>query len=114
MTHMVGENPLSRFLSASVIVRIIGSTLLFWSLSSHEYGYYTLLRWVVCGGAAYCVYISKSLGRIPWVWFFGIVALAFNPLVPVRLDRVTWGYVDVSIGIMFIVSLLFVRERERQ
>jgi len=101
---------MNKYLSFSVIARIVGSILLFRALSRHPYGYYTLLRWVVCATAAYTAYVSAAVNRIPWAWFFGLVALLFNPLIPVRIDRATWAYLDVTVGVVFLVSLFFIRE----
>jgi hypothetical protein len=97
-------------LSLSSIARIVGSILLFWALSKHPYGYFTLLRWVVCAIAVYTAYLSTIVNRVPWAWVFGLIALLFNPLIPVRIDRVTWAYLDVAIGIFFLLSIFFVRE----
>jgi hypothetical protein len=96
-------------LAFSAVAPVIASALLFWALSRHPYGYFTLLRWVVCGVAAYSAYLSTTEKRIPWAWIFGIVALIFNPLIPARIDRATWTYVDVAVGILFLLSLFFVR-----
>lgn len=98
------------YLSFSVIARIVASVLLFWALSRHPYGYFTLLRWVVCATAAYSAYLSTTVNRIPWAWVFALIALLFNPLIPARIDRATWAYLDVAVGILFLVSLFFVRE----
>ena len=98
------------YFSFSVIARVVASALLFWALSRHPYGYYTLLRWVVCAVAAYSAYLSTTVNRIPWAWVFGLVALLFNPLVPARIDRATWAYIDVAVGILFLASVFFVRE----
>jgi hypothetical protein len=97
-------------LSLSVIARIVGSVLLFWALFEHPYGYFTLLRWVVCATAIYTAYLSTTVNRVPWAWVFGLIALLFNPLIPVRIDRATWAYLDVAVGILFLISLFFVRE----
>jgi hypothetical protein len=97
-------------LSLSVIARIVGSILLFWAFSKHPYGYFTLLRWVVCAAAVYTAYVSTTVNRVPWAWVFGFIALLFNPLILVRIDRATWAYLDVAVGILFLLSLFFVRE----
>ena len=101
---------MKEFISLSVIARIVASILLFWALSRHPYGYYTLLRWVVCGVAAYTAYVSNLHNKLPWAWFFGILALFFNPIIPVKLDRATWASIDVAVGIVLPVSIFFVRE----
>jgi hypothetical protein len=101
---------MKRYLTLSVIARIVASALLFWALARHPYGYFVLLRWVTCGVLAYCGYLSYSLKRIPWAWLFGFLALLFNPIAPVRLDRQTWAYLDIGTGVILLTSIFFVRE----
>jgi len=98
------------YFSFSVIVRIIASVFLLWALSRHPYGFYTLLRWIVCTSAAYTVYICTTMKRIPWAWVFGVIALLFNPFIPPRIERATWIYIDVVTGIVLLISIFFVRE----
>jgi ABC-type Mn2+/Zn2+ transport system permease subunit len=69
-----------------------------------------VLRWVVCGVAAYTAYVSNLSNKLPWAWFFGIVALFFNPFIPIKLDRATWANIDVAVGIALLVSIFLVRE----
>jgi hypothetical protein len=64
----------------------------------------------VCGVAAYSAYLSTKINRVPWAWVFGIVALMFNPISPSRIGRATWAYIDIAVGMLFLVSLVFVRE----
>jgi hypothetical protein len=101
---------MKHYLTFSVIARIDASALLFWALARQPYGYFILLRWVTCGVSAYCAYLSYSIKRTPWAWLYGFVALLFNPLAPVRLDRQTWGYLDIATGVVFLISIFFVRE----
>lgn len=100
--------------SFSVIARVVASALLFWALARHPYGYFTLLRWVVCATAAYSAYVSATVNRVPWAWVLGFIALLFNPLIPARIDRATWAYLDVAVGIFFLLSVFFVREKLSQ
>ena len=94
----------------SAVARIVAAALLFWALAQHQYGYFVLLRWIVCGVSAFCAYLSYSINRIPWAWLLGFLALLFNPLAPIRLDRQTWAYFDVATGVLLLVSIFFVRE----
>jgi hypothetical protein len=64
----------------------------------------------VCATAAYSAYDSRTFYRIPRAWVFGLVALLFNPLIPVKIDMATWGYLDIAVGVFFLVSLFFIRE----
>ena len=65
------------------------------------YGYYTLLRLVVtvCSGVLCFAYFKNSSA---WYILFGMVALLFNPLFPVHLDKVIWAVLDLVIGGTYI------------
>jgi hypothetical protein len=99
-----------KYFSFSVIARIVGSIILLWALSRHSYGYFTLLRWIVCATAAYSAFLSITVNKLSWAWIFGIIALLFNPLIPVRIDRAAWIYLDVAVVVVFLISTFFLRE----
>lgn len=93
-----------------LILRIVSAILLLWALSTHPYGYYTILRFVVTGVAAYSAYISVNLKKKIWTCSFGIITILFNPFAPIHLNKDTWAVIDVLVAIFFIVSLFFVRD----
>ena len=97
----------------SIAIPAVGSALFpLGALGPWPYGYYTLLRWVVCISALMVVYRASHVDR-PWaVWTFGLVALLFNPLVPIYLSREIWAPIDVAVAILFVVAILSVRERD--
>lgn len=69
------------------------------------YGYYMLLRVIVCGAAAYAAFKLKnnpSLGGnfIPLI----IVAVLFNPFMPVILTRLIWLVIDL-VGAIYFLAL---------
>jgi len=70
------------------------------------YGFYTLLRLLVCGVSAYFAYKIKDLEglkthKVPLI----VIAILFNPLIPVHLVRTIWLPIDVGVGIYFIVLI---------
>lgn len=91
------------------VVRIIAAIMLVWALDRHPYSYYTLLRFVVCGVSAYGVYFAIELNKQGWAWILGIVAILFNPFVPVYLDRSTWAIIDLGVAGLLFTSLLLLR-----
>jgi len=105
---------MNTFLAFSVIGRIFASALLFWALTGHPYVYYTLLRWVVFGVGAYSAYTAVTVNRILWAWCFGFIALFFNPLIPVRLDRAVWVKIDIAVGIVLFISIFFVSSKKEE
>ena len=97
--------------SVSVIARITAVARLLWALEKHPYGYYKLLRWVVCGASAYAGSIAFEDEHKKRVWIFGIIAVLFNPIIPVHLDRDTWAAIDLATAGVLAVSLYAVREK---
>jgi hypothetical protein len=69
------------------------------------YGYYTLLRIVVCGAAGFIAYREYATAGhfTPWVWLMVGLAVLFNPLIPIYLTREIWAPIDIFAAIMFLV-----------
>ena len=70
--------------------------LLVAALGRWPYSFYVLLRIVTCVA---CVYlcsraVAHKRARI-WVWVFGAIAIAYNPLIPLRMGRADWRVVNV-------------------
>lgn len=93
-----------------LVARIVAVILLFWALDKHSYGYYTLLRFVVCGVSAYGAYFAVELGKNGWAWTLGIIAILFNPLIPIHLDKDTWAVIDSGVAIVLVISLFLLRK----
>jgi hypothetical protein len=67
---------------------------------------------VVCGFAAFIAYVgwkeSDNLFLRLWAGVFGLIAVLFNPLVPIYFKRTTWFGIDIGIAIIFVVHLVIV------
>ncbi len=73
------------------------------------YGYFTLLRWVVCAAGVVVAWIAYSWGRSWAVAVFALVAILFNPLAPVYLSRETWQPIDIAVAALFLVAIPLVK-----
>jgi len=69
----------------------------------HSYGYYQILRLLVCGTCAYFSYKTAEQDRKVWAWILGIIAFLFNPIIPIRFDRETWQWFDFITSIILLV-----------
>lgn len=87
------------------IGRIVASGLLVLALVLNPQGYYTLLRFLVCAVAVYGVFLSRERKRTGWMCIMGIIAILFNPFIPVWLDRDTRAAVDLATAALFLISL---------
>lgn len=89
--------------------------LLFALLGSFPSSYYVLLRFMVCVVCAYLAVTAYQRSRINWAWIFGAVAVLYNPVLPVRLQRDAWFAVYVTtITLMVLAIWSFMQQRARQ
>jgi len=80
------------------------------------YGYYTILRIVVCGFAVvvfFHTWENDTPTRI-WPLTFAGMAILFNPLVPAHLDRAMWFYLDIGAAIVIVSHLMAVRIKSKR
>jgi len=94
------------------IARIVAAILLFLALGRHPYGYYTLLRFVVRGVTIYGVYFSVKVEKIGWAVTFGIIAILFNPLIPIYLRRGYWQFIDLTVAVLLLIWIFLLRKSQ--
>lgn len=69
------------------------------------YAYYQFMRVVVCIAAIYGAYTAFQTDRSGWVWVLGAVAILFNPIAPIHLDKESWVVPDlIGALIMFLAA----------
>lgn len=81
---------------------LICSGLLVLALADLPIGYYTFLRIVVTIGAL-SVIVNEYDGELsPWIITFGLIAILFNPLIPIYLhDKEVWAAIDLIVAGIF-------------
>lgn len=79
-------------------------------LPIREYGFYVLLRWIVCLTAIYLAYCSYQIGKHSWTWMMGIIASIFNPIMPFHLGKNIWAVIDFVVAIVFGITFLIFRK----
>jgi len=93
-------------LTLKTLLKIATGTLFLAVLPIWPYGFYTLLRLVVCG---VCIYFVVKLKMLPSLQAHKaaliVIAILFNPLIPVYLVRTIWFPIDIGIGI-YLISLI--------
>jgi len=76
------------------------------------YGYYVFLRWAVTGTALFVLWAALDLNKITWVWIMGAVAILFNPIAPIHLDKSTWGVIDFIVAGLFLLSIFQIKNKD--
>ena len=65
------------------------------------YGYYVLLRFVVTGIAGFFAYEEYTAKHQGWMVTFGIIAVLFNPFIPIHLTRSIWLPINMIVSGIF-------------
>jgi hypothetical protein len=69
------------------------------------YGYYSILRLVVCGCSIFFAMRLIETHQQHLAWVFGGIAVLYNPLIPVHLyDKNLWVIVNIATGGFFFIN----------
>ena len=93
----------------NVAVLIAAVFLLLALFNGWPYGYFTLLRFVVFAATAYVAWVAYEYKNEKWVWIYGFIAVLFNPIIPIYLNRNLWSIIDLVTGLFLIISVFFVK-----
>lgn len=86
---------------------VAGVMLLFALFPANPYGYYVLLRWVVCPCFIYTALQVFQKNQINLVWILGVTAAIYNPIISLHLNRPLWGVLNLA-GIAVAAWSVFV------
>jgi hypothetical protein len=100
-----------RMKSIPRLVWLVPAIVLIVATAHLPYGYYTFTRIVTCGIAAIIAVVGfqDHPARQVWSVALALVAVLFNPFIPIHLARQTWFYLDFGAAAVFAAHLLFVR-----
>jgi|SRR5690606_8203311 len=78
------------------------------ALLAMPYGYYTLLRFVVFGIAAYYAYnlYQKDQFTSFWIWPIMFIGIVFNPILPFYQSRDIWAFYNIGTALLFGLFVL--------
>lgn len=90
------------------MIAFLCAALLFLALAKLPIGYYTFLRITITIGALLLIHHHwNDSGMNVWVVLFALVAILFNPVVPIYLgDRSLWMPFNLAGGVLFAVAAL--------
>lgn len=79
---------------------VVASVCLLLALLPMPYGYYQLLRLIVCGVSIWAA-ISTSKTNQTLTIIYALVALLYNPIFIIHFDRSTWGIINILTVLLF-------------
>ena len=78
--------------------------LLFIASAPLPYGFYTFTRIIICGFSLVLFYqnFNASDKKSSWAWFFLFLAVLFNPLIVIHMQKEVWTIIDIILGLFFV------------
>jgi len=92
-------------------IKITLSVLLFLCLAKMPYGYYQFVRAAGLIGFIILAYNAYERKRIPEMIIYGGLALLFQPVYKIVLERQIWNIVDVIVGVALLVSIFIFHKK---
>ena len=68
----------------------------------HPYSFYIMQRMEATVGGIYWAVRVYRVGPRGWMWAFVAMALLFNPILPVRMQRPQWESVDTWLSFLLL------------
>jgi hypothetical protein len=102
--------PASTRTSLPIALWIVPVMVLVLAVFPLPYGYYTFTRvvaFLACIALAYTAY-GRRPGATVWTTFFVLIAIVFNPLIPIYLKKHAWMYIDGAVAAVILAHLLSV------
>lgn len=94
------------------IPQVVAILMLLWALNPETpYGYYLLLRIIICGICAFLAFRALKIGNEIWVWILGVTAVIYNPIFRIHLTREIWTVVNIATVVMLAVTVGVLRKR---
>jgi len=90
---------------------ILGLTLIL-AIFPLPYAYYQFLRIFIFFSAGFVSFKFLEQKLTPWVFVFSTIALIFNPIVPIHLDRSSWVVIDFISALLFFLATHSVRYKD--
>lgn len=72
------------------------------------YYYYILLRLLILISASLVAYTTYRFKKLQWAIIFGAIAILFNPILPIYLDKQIWIPIDFAVGTLFFLTPRYV------
>lgn len=84
---------------------LICAAFLFLGIANLPIGYYTFLRIIITISAIVLISAEYNNELTFWIITFGIIAILFNPIMPVFLNnKEAWTVIDFIAGLLFAIK----------
>jgi len=92
-----------------ILSRIVAVIFLLVAYTNQQIGFYTLLRFIICLVGIYSAYSAFKTKQTIWIWLMSAIAILFNPLFPIHLERSQWEIYDAITILILLYSIPVLR-----
>ena len=85
---------------------VAGIMLLLAIPSIWPYAYFQILRIIVTVTSALNAYTAYKSKDTTWLWIMGIIAVFFNPIAPVYMQKESWITADLIAAVLMFTYIL--------
>lgn len=97
---------------AAFSLALVSTALLLLALvRGWPYGYFTLLRFAVCGTSAAVARWAFEKNFQAVMWTHGVIAVLFDPFVKVHLHRESWAVIDACVALLMVASAAYIARK---
>lgn len=95
------------------IISVVSILLLLLGIpTGWPYGYYILLRWIISLSAIFIAYQAYKEEKSTWIYVFAGLAILFNPIAPIYLDKSVWVLIDLISSVLFATFSFHNRKKD--
>lgn len=90
--------------STVLLLHLVPSLVSLAAIAPLEIEFYKFVRVAICLPALGIIVLHGWVGDLesPWTPVFGLMALLFNPIVPLPLPREVWLPINIIVPILFL------------
>lgn len=81
------------------------------AIADWPYGYYQILRLAVTIYGSWMAMEMWMQERVSWAWAFGSIAILYNPIFKISLDRDTWVIANLVAAVFFAAEIAIFKRR---
>jgi len=87
-------------------VELLAAAMLLLAMLDMPYGYYTFMKICICiaSGIVATKYYKQSGKITPVAAVFGMIAILFNPVIPIHLSKGIWCWINFVSACIFIAA----------
>lgn len=71
----------------------------------NPYGYYIIMRVIVCAEYSYLCVLAIRAKETNWAWILGVLAFTYNPILPLHLNRGLWSVINILSILLTIIHI---------